>query len=66
MATWGDPKSSEDDSEEEQANVTLMAYTEAHAETIESELDSEEISSELSHSKFESYFLEVLEKYRIF
>lgn len=49
MHTWDDLEYSEDDSEEEKANVALMAYAEAPVETIQSKSesgpDSEEVFS---------------------
>lgn len=66
MDTWDDSKSSEDDSEEEQANVALMACTKAPAETIQSEpeLDYEEVFPKLSRSELEFSLSEVLEIYQ--
>lgn len=63
-----DPESSEDDSEEEQANMALMACIEAHTEKIQSELesqlDSKEVFPNLSHYELESCLFEILENYQ--
>lgn len=74
MATWDDSESEEEDSDEEQANVALMATTadlEGSEEPkdnmlseLESDSGSEEIFSELSHFDLESYISEILEKYQ--
>lgn len=57
---------------EEQANVTLMARTEASDDKtmseseLESESDSKEGFSDLSHSELESCLFEILKRYQKF
>ena len=74
MATWDDSESEEEDSDEEKANVALMAATqdptsfEEPGDKIlsesESNSDYEEVFSNLSRSDFESCLSEMLEKYQ--
>src|SRR3954463_1995588 len=64
MATWDDSDSSESepDSEDEQANIALMANVDAGSEsTSESDSNSEKGFSELSRDELASSLAEILE-----
>src|SRR3954471_1357497 len=64
MATWDDSDSSESksDSEDEQANITLMATVDDGSEsTSESDSDSKEVFSKLSRDEHASSLAEILE-----
>src|SRR4051812_33048971 len=62
MATWDNSDSSdqESDSEDEQANIALMATVDEESEST-SDLDSEEVFSELSRDELVSSLTEILE-----
>lgn len=72
MATWDDSESEKEDSDEEQANIALMETTtdlegsEQPGDNVlsksESDSDSEEVFSDLTHSDLEWCFSEILEK----
>lgn len=67
MATWDDSEASEDDSEEEQAHMALMGNIEAFDDESrsesgsESDLDPNEVFSNLTCSEVESCLTEILE-----
>lgn len=63
MATRDDSESLEDDSEEEQACMALMASSEAYDYGSESNSDSNVVFSNLTHSEVESCLTEIFEKF---
>src|ERR1044072_7834903 len=69
MATWDDSESKEEDSDEEQASIALMAITEAGSELdppSEDESDSDEeneVFSSFTPNELKTSLLEMMEKY---
>ncbi|XP_058751791.1 uncharacterized protein LOC131624887 [Vicia villosa] len=66
MATWDDSESSEEEIEDERANIGLMANISSGFSSSESESNSEveEVFSKVSRSHLEQCLSEILEKYQ--
>ena len=66
MATWDDSKSSEAEtkSEDERANIALMANISEDTDTSEFESDAEDVFSKFSRSQLEESLSEILERYQ--
>ena len=72
MATWDDSESEDEASDEEHANVALMAnasdYVSESGLTTDDESDSDdeaEVMASLSRPKLESSFSEVMKRYQL-
>ncbi|XP_058782897.1 uncharacterized protein LOC131657524 [Vicia villosa] len=64
MAIWDDSESSKAESEDERANIALMAHTSSNANSSEFESEVEEVFSKVSRSHLEQCLSKILEKYQ--
>lgn len=64
MDTWDDSESLEDDFEEEQVHMALMASSKSSDSRSELDSDSNEVFSNLNHSEVESCLTKILERFQ--